>query len=679
MIVSCRWVILSFLLAVGCTNTRQLAQAPSPTLAPRQSQVLPKVVSAAEHPDRGTDVLAEARAPRSAVGTVNSSANKPPAISATVESGSAAEELNSRSVITASRNSQEQSSENSLPNSERKYAWADSSETTRSPLHHTVAAAGQQDPLDASHSETTVAGSVVSRTSGEPVDSWKTNGQQAAWSRESEIALASDETPRPSALTPPAPAPPMRADDESQLEIPLILPPLPDAAEAFLGKLSLENVLNSVQESYPLLDSALFNRNIAIGEQVAAAGNLDTKLAARSENGPVGFYENFRQNIGVVQPLYQGGEVFAGYRIGRGSFEPWYKERQTNGGGEFRVGAAIPLLRDREIDPRRAEIWKTEYNRQLVEPDIQAQLIDFSQQARYAYWNWVAAGAKLEIANQVLHLAVDRVQRLERQVELDFLDPPVLYDNQRLIAERRGRLADSRRKLEQSAVKLSIYYRGPDGNPIVPPVDLIPRFPLPTPLDAENLAVDIQSALRQRPEVSVLNFIQRQFEVDYAQARNEYLPAVDAVISGAKDMGAPTSPKNDKGPFELDASVFVEVPVQRRKAIGKMQAIEGKIAQLRAKRRITEDKIVADVQTAYAGLLAAQEQVGFTQEALVFAEDLARRERLNFEQGESDLLTVALREQFAAEAADKVVDALFLFYLAEADYQAAMAYDRVLR
>ncbi len=85
-----------------------------------------------------------------------------------------------------------------------------------------------------------------------------------------------------------------------------------------------DEVVGSVYQSYPLLEAALFSRNIALGQQVGASGAFDTKLKAASENGPQGFYQTYRQNVGVIQPTYWGGEVFAGYRIGRGDYQPWY-------------------------------------------------------------------------------------------------------------------------------------------------------------------------------------------------------------------------------------------------------------------------------------------------------------------------------------------------------------------
>ncbi len=446
--------------------------------------------------------------------------------------------------------------------------------------------------------------------------------------------------------------------------------PSPVAEAPPAGGISLEAVIASVYETYPLLEAALSSRTIADGLQLAAAGEFDLKFKAASENGPMGFYQTYRQSVGLVQPTYNGGEVFAGYRIGRGDFEPWYLERQTNDGGEFKAGIAVPFSRNRHIDSRRAELWRATYGRQLVEPDIHAQLIDFVQEASYAYWDWVAAGARFQIAEQILMLAEERTERIQQQVEGGFLDPPELTDNLRLVAERRGKRADAARKLQQTAVKLSLYYRASDGQPLIPDPLALPEFPEPTPISPEDVSIDTHLAWQQRPELALLDLYQRQLEVDYAEAHNEFRPAVDAVMSGSQDVGLPSSKKNDKGPFVLDASIFVDVPLQRRKARGKLQAVEGKIAQLHAKRQLTEDKIMADVQAAYAGLMAAYEQLQQTRQAMEFAEDLARRERENFEAGFSDLLKVTLREQYARESAEKVVDALQMYYQARADYRA---------
>ncbi|QDT35926.1 TolC family protein [Stratiformator vulcanicus] len=453
------------------------------------------------------------------------------------------------------------------------------------------------------------------------------------------------------------------------------------ALDQFYGEqsestLNLEEVVASVYHTYPMIRAARFGRNVAAGANLAAAGEFDLKLKAASENMPLGFYKNYRQHIGLVQPLFTGGEAFAGYRTGRGFFQPWYKERQTDDGGEFKAGLAAPLLRNREIDDRRAELWRTQYDQLIVEPEIHAELVGSVQEASYAYWYWVATGEKYKIAVNVLKLADDRTDQLRRQVEEGLLDPPVLIDNLRLVSEREVKRADAERKLQQAAVKLSIFLRDEIGMPIVLGPEAAPIFPEPKPIDAENVILDQEVALRQRPELEILRLTRRQLNVDMAQAQNDFQPNLDTMVVGSQDVGLQASRSiDDKGDFELEAGLFFDLPLQRRKARGKMAAIEGKMAQLSAKQQLVADKVVADVRAAYAGLISAYEQVEQAQDAVEYAERLAQIERRNFELGLSDLLKVTLREQYAFEIAEKAVDALLLYYLAAADLRAALAAD----
>ena len=442
---------------------------------------------------------------------------------------------------------------------------------------------------------------------------------------------------------------------------------------------AFDEVLASVYSSYPLLQSALYNRNIALGQQVGASGAFDTKLKGASENGPQGFYENYRQSLGIVQPTYWGGEVFAGYRIGRGDFQPWYLERQTNDAGEFKAGVQVPLARNRNIDARRAELWKSGYERSMAEPDIQAQLIGYVQDASYGYWDWVAAGEYHQIAKRVLVLAEERTTRIEAQVTAGLVDPPELTDNLRLVAIRKAKAADTRRKMEQTAAKLSVYLRDGSGKPVVATEEQLPGFPEPSQVDDLQLDQDIQKALSNRPELRMLDLLRQQTQIDYSEATNQLQPELNAVVWGSQDIGEPTSSKRDKSPYESEASVYLDVPMQRRKARGKMTELQGKLAQLSAKRRITADKIGVDVQMAHAALKSAWDQVVSSQESLKYAEDLAARERKNQEAGASDLLKVTLREQYAVESAEKYVDALKLYFESRADYRAAMALDQIGR
>jgi len=434
----------------------------------------------------------------------------------------------------------------------------------------------------------------------------------------------------------------------------------------------LDQVVESVYRSFPLLEAAIYSRDTAYGEYLSAQGAFDLKLKGASENGPTGFYQTYRQNIGVEQPTYWGGAIFSGYRIGRGDFQPWYQERQTDDGGEFRAGVVVPLARNIGIDSRRAELWRTELGRELVEPEIRLQQIDFVRAASYAYWDWVAAGRRYRIAAALLKIAVDRNEAIRRKVDTGDTEPPVLQDNRRLIVSREAKLIESRRKLQQSAIKLSLYYRDLDGEPIVPGLESLPDFPMPRDIDSATVNADIDVALENRPELQALSILRRQAEIDLDQACNEQLPDLQAVLASSQDVGNAATSKNDKSEFEFEAGIYLDVPVQRRKARGKIATVQGKLAQITAKMRMTEDKIVTDVKAVYAALVASLEQITRARESVELADRLAEIERRKFELGESDLLSVNLREQQAAEAQSLEVDALYEYFSAQADYRAAL-------
>lgn len=466
----------------------------------------------------------------------------------------------------------------------------------------------------------------------------------------------------------------LEAVDDEKLPPPGELVPRPPE-ETTEETISLSDVVSSIHATFPLVEAAYRERQIAEGKAFAAWGEFDTKVKAGSENGPLGFYENYRHHTGVVRPLFGGGEVFGGYRVGRGDFEPWYLERQTNEGGEFKAGWQVPLLRDRKIDSRRAALWRANYDRQRAEPEIRAQLIQFVRDGSVAYWIWIAAGHKHEIGLRALRLAQKRNAQIQRRVELGDIDPPVLQDNLRAIAQREAKLIDLRRKLQQAGIKLSLFHRYQDGKPCVPDESTPVDFPEPAERAEFSLEDDLALALAERPELAVLDAVASRTKVDLAEARNDTLPLVNARLAGSQDVGAPTSSKRDKSPFELEAGLFVEVPLQRRKARGKLQAAQGKLLQLTAKRQFMEDKIRAELQSANAEITAAMERLGRAKESKRLAELMADVERRKFELGESDLLAVVLREQYAIEAAAAEVDALLDFFLALADYNATLAND----
>lgn len=434
--------------------------------------------------------------------------------------------------------------------------------------------------------------------------------------------------------------------------------------------LLLDDVVASTIDSYPLILSALLSRDVAQGNYVSAWGAFDTKIKGSTENGPLGYYETYRHGLGATQPIFQGGEAFAGYRVGRGNFQPWYLERQTNEGGEFKAGIIVPLNKDRAIDDRRADLSQARIQIQQAEPQIQAQIIESVRYASYSYWEWVAAARRLEITERILSLAVARQDAIKRRVEINDADPPVLDDNQRMIALREAKVTDAKRKLDQAGYKLSLFYRDEAGTPLLAERQLAPEL---NPPEAPEFTFDssLNEGLQFRPEIRALQLDIDFYQVDRNRGANDTQASLNALLAGSQDVGEPTSAKRDKSPAEVDAGLYLDVPLQRRKGLGKMSAAEAKIQATQVKLRLVREKISVEIRNATIAIDAALIKVSQTEQAMLLAEKLADIERRKFELGESDLLAVNLREEYAAESAIYWVDAILEFHLAIADLEAA--------
>ncbi|MEQ1902699.1 MAG: TolC family protein [Pirellulaceae bacterium] len=436
----------------------------------------------------------------------------------------------------------------------------------------------------------------------------------------------------------------------------------------------LEDVLSSVASHYPLLIAAAAEQEIAEGKALSASGQFDTQAKASSISQPLGFYKNQRAGATLTQPIFaNGGYAYGGYKLGRGDFPTWYKERQTDGGGEYAIGVAVPLLKDRNIDKRRAELFQANLDVNSVEPMVRNQLINFSREAAYAYWYWVAMGQSLEVQQSLLRLAEARVEQISFRVEKGDLAKIASIDNERLIASRTTKLIEATRKFQAASIKLSLFLRTTDGEPLLPDASQLPKdFPPLLVRDPDDLEADLSQAITERPEIREIDFELQKINVDVQSAENQLLPKLDAVLEGSKDTGTPATSAEDKTPFEMEAGLLAEVPLQRREARGKLRSAQGKQAQLMAKREFIINKITTSVQDSYSAIQNARERYEQAKRTKDLALQSLEIGRQQFGAGDIDLIVLNIYEQAETDAELQVIDAEAEYFAALADYHAAL-------
>jgi outer membrane protein TolC len=140
-------------------------------------------------------------------------------------------------------------------------------------------------------------------------------------------------------------------------------------------------------------------------------------------------------------------------------------------------------------------------------------------------------------------------------------------------------------------------------------------------------------------------------------------------------MGEPATKSDDKGDFELLIGIESEVPIQRRKARGKIQSTSAKMIQINQKIRLVRDKIAADLRTAENSLRLASEIVDQTEQALRAAVETLERYRFAFDRGKIDLIYLNLLETKANETEIKLVEAQRDWFSALAELQLTLGLD----
>lgn len=448
-----------------------------------------------------------------------------------------------------------------------------------------------------------------------------------------------------------------------------------EATAVAAAPLELREVLDSVATQYPPYLAALIERDIAEGRLRSASGVYDPGAFARLFGTPGGYYESATVEAGVEQFVgLWGASVFGGYRYTGGDLLPDYYSQRTQGGGEARFGLRLPLLQDGSIDSRRAGLLRSRLERELAEPSIRRQHLDFGRAAMIAYYQWAGAGRRWEVSEEILRVARDRQQAIERQIEQGLAAPIVSRENRQLVVSRELGVVRARRRFEASALAMSLLLRNAQDRPIVAGRDrLPPRLPMPEAVAPEPEGGELHAALNRRPEIRQLELTKERLEVDLRVARNSMLPRLDASAEAIRSFGEERY--TDREETEMKVGVEFRMPLRRSQARGALQETQGRLEQLDRQLGFARDRIVAEIRNAHQALVAALEQVDRASLNVRLAGELQDVERERFERGAADLLALQIREQAAFQARIDELEALEQSFVARADLLTALALD----
>lgn len=436
--------------------------------------------------------------------------------------------------------------------------------------------------------------------------------------------------------------------------------------------LQLDDVVGATMEYHPALNAEKQERVGANAELLSAEGAFDPSIKADALSYVTGGYSGNYGSAYVEQPLkFYGSKVVGGYRIGDGTFpiyDNWY---ETNSAGEAGFGVEVPLLRDGPIDRRRANINKAESGQQLADSMIEQRKIELARAAALTYWDWTAARNKIKVYRTLLEVAEERDRQISERVSKGDLPDFDRVDNQRAVLQRQAQLLSAERGVKATEYALSLFYR--DGN--AQPKDIarfeaLDRIPLPLFAPQHISSDPVAEATEARPEFKNIKAQNEQNKVELTLARNQILPRLDLRVFSFNDYGT-GNPQLEEP--EVKAGLRIEIPLATRTQRGKIDYYESRQKKLEFTETFLRERIRTDVQDALNALEIAKSRVEVVSQEVKAADDLARGEAKRFELGDSNLIFVNLREQNAADAKVREIEALQDYQKAFVAFEATLA------
>jgi outer membrane protein TolC len=290
------------------------------------------------------------------------------------------------------------------------------------------------------------------------------------------------------------------------------------------------------------------------------------------------------------------------------------------------------------------------------------------------YHNWVAAGLRLRVAEDLLGVAKDRQDAIRRQIDRGLSAPVVLQENQQMVVSRELGVVRARRRFEAAALALSLFVRNTQDRPVVPGRERLPEgwagavVTEPEP-DSELL----QAALLRRPEIRQLELSRERLRVDLRMGRNSMLPRLDAGAEAIQGLG--DDRYKDRSETEVKLGLEFRMPLQRSQARGSLQETQGRLEQLERQLGFARDRVLAEIRNTQQAVVAAWEQVDRANLNVRLAQSLQEVERERFRRGAADLLALQIREQAAFQARIEELDAIEQYHVSRADLVTALAQD----
>lgn len=444
------------------------------------------------------------------------------------------------------------------------------------------------------------------------------------------------------------------------------------ASGAQAQSLLLGRVLETAQRHFPSVLEALAQREAARGRALASQGAFDALVGTDSQIYASGFYDGRALATKVEKPFAPlGASLYGSYRLSRGDFPIYEDELFTNRAGEVKVGVALSLLRDRDIDERRFRRLDAGLAVESADFDLALARVKVQHQAMRAYFDWVLAGHRLRVYRELLQVANERQAGLSSQVERGARAKLILIENQQNILRRQMLVEQADQAQQIAAARLSLFLRDEAGVPEPPRAEAVPALNDLPRVDIAEAIAQSQNAAVLRPELGALRLDIARAQAKARLARNDLLPRLDLRYELGRDLGSTGLGGISREGTESVIGVKLSQPFGQRGARGRLTAADAERRALELSLQRTAEFIAVEIESLRVEAAGAERLALLAGQEVMQALQIQAAERRLFETGASDFFRLNQREELTADAEVRRLTAELRKQTALADLYAA--------
>ena len=462
------------------------------------------------------------------------------------------------------------------------------------------------------------------------------------------------------------------------LLIPILFSLLIDSVWAKIPK--EQDVINSVLRFYPKIIEEEENLKVQRGDYLSKKGLFDAKITGGRIAYEDGVYdERYYDEIGITKPLpFANTKIFTSYS--KSSDIPYPLDNDSDNtlsDGRAKIGFSMSLLRGFLTNEDLTKLKVSDIGVDIAKENFKLTKLTVINKAKKAYYNYVAAKSFYDIALDIVNLRKERLDQVTIQSKAG--DKPTIYvvDSKRSLLKSKSDLINAKQNLQSASFLLSIYYRDHDGNKIVIDEENKDSFNL---LTLENNAQlpqeatindEIQSVKQQRADIKIIDLKIRQEKQYLKLHKNQFLPELDFKFTASKDFGddiASPSSTDIKRDERLNFGINLSIPLQVNKQKGLTGKTKAKINSLKMKKRLIQDSIEIDIKSVYNQILNLNNIYHNLKQEVQMSQTLLDAEKIRFKNGDSDIITINIREQSLFAARQKMLKSLKKILNLLADY-----------